>query len=245
MRRWAELVGACTLLTRLPVGGLAAAHPPPGDCVWAYPLAGALAGGLGAGVLSLAMAAGLPQPLAAGWALAITVLLTGGLHEDGLADTADGFGGGRTPERKLAIMRDSRIGSFGALALLFSAGLRGTALSLSPRPALALLLAGVLGRGAMLLPLLLLRPARPDGLAASLGQRQAGRLATGLAVAATGGLAVAATTGLGASAATAAAGLAGLLVAGLARRQVGGYTGDVLGAAEQAAECAALTVLAV
>ena len=71
--------------------------------------------------------------LTAGWALAALVLLTGGFHEDGLADTADGFGGGRTRERKLEIMRDSRIGSYGALALVLSVGIRAAALATMAR----------------------------------------------------------------------------------------------------------------
>ena len=228
---WAELIGAFTLLTRLPVGRLAAQHPPPGQCVWAYPLVGAATGAAGAAVMALAMRAGLAQPLAALWALAATVLLTGALHEDGLADTADGFGGGRTTERKLAIMRDSRIGSYGALALGFSLALRALPLAMTARPELALVLAGALGRGAMLLPLLLLRPARPDGLGAALTPSHS-RAWTGLAI--TAALACA----------QPAAGLmalaAGLAITALARRQIGGYTGDVLGAAEQLAECAAL-----
>jgi adenosylcobinamide-GDP ribazoletransferase len=235
LARWSEWIAALTLLTRLPVGGLAASHPPPGDCVWAYPLAGAVVGAVGAAILWLAMRAGMPQPVAVLWALTAMVLVTGGLHEDGLADVADGFGGGRTRERKLAIMRDSRIGSFGALALMFSLGLRVLALALSPHPMRALLLAAVLGRGAMLLPLLLLQPARTDGLAAPLGQRRLAPLAAGLALTAAAWLAPAA--GL-------AALVAGLVVAALAQTQVGGYTGDVFGAAEQVAECAVLSALA-
>ena len=235
MSRWAELVGAVTLLTRLPVGGLAV-HPAPGRCVWAYPVVGLLVGAAGSGVLAAGMAVGLPQAIAVLWALVAAVLLSGGLHEDGLADTADGFGGGRTTERKLAIMRDSRIGSFGALALLFSLALRGTALAMAPHPVRALLLASVLGRGAMLLPLLLLRPARPDGLAASLAGRSTARLLSGLAIAAAAG--VWAPTAAGAALAAA------LALSVIARRNIGGYTGDVLGAAEQVAECAALSCLA-
>ncbi len=236
MTRWAELVAATTLLTRLPVGGLAARHPPPGRCVWAYPLVGLLVGGIGASVLTLGMRAGMPQPLAAVWALAATVLVTGGLHEDGLADTADGFGGGSTAERKLAIMRDSRIGSFGALALGFSLALRLVALALAPRPAAALVLAGMVGRGAMLLPLLLLPSARGDGLGAALAGTGRAAPLVGLAVTAAASWLVP-----GAGLAALAAGLA---VSALARRQIGGYTGDVFGATEQLAECAALSTLA-
>ena len=236
MRRWAELVGAATLLTRLPVGALTGTHPQAAECVWAYPAVGAGVGIAGAAVLAAGLAAGLPQPLAAFWALAAATLITGALHEDGLADTADGFGGGRTVERKLAIMRDSRIGSFGGLALLFSLAIRGTTLALSPHPLRALVAASVLGRAAMLLPLLLLRPARNDGLAHALG---AARPATALA-----GLVLAAPALLWAPGAGCAAFAASLALTALAARQVGGMTGDVLGAAEQVAECACLSALA-
>ena len=230
-RRWSEFLSALTLLTRLPVSRMIGCYPRPGDCVWAYPPVGVVVGGLGALTLWLAAAAGISRPVAAVLALAATALVTGALHEDGLADTADGFGGGRTREAKLAIMRDSRIGSFGALALMLSLALRGAALATTPRPIAAMMTAAVLGRAAMLIPLLQ-SPARVDGLAADLSQTSRGTLVAGLLLAAplAGEF----------SAAALAAGAAALGMALLARRQVGGYTGDVLGAAEQVAEIAAL-----
>jgi adenosylcobinamide-GDP ribazoletransferase len=82
-----------------------------------FPLIGALVGGLGAGVFWLASAI-WPPVIALVLSLVATVLVTGALHEDGLADAADGFGGGSTPERVLEIMKDSRIGSYGAVALI-------------------------------------------------------------------------------------------------------------------------------
>ena len=91
MKRWAELIGATSLLTRLPVGGWVAVHPAAADCIWAYPLVGVLTGGIGAGVIWGGLAAGLPQPLAAIWTLVVIAVLTGALHEDGLADTLDWF----------------------------------------------------------------------------------------------------------------------------------------------------------
>ena len=235
MKRWAELIGAASLLTRLPVGGWVAEHPPAADCVWAYPVIGVLTGGIGAGVLWIGTAAGLSQPLAAIWALAVIALVTGALHEDGLADTLDGFGGGRTAERKLAIMRDSRIGSFGALGLVFSAALRIVPLASTAHPCWAILLVNVLARGAMLVPLILLRPARTDGLAASL---QTGARRYALA-----GVVIAAVAALWAPGAGLAIAAVGLLMSMLSYRQIGGYTGDSLGAVEQIAECAALSLM--
>ncbi|RIK85995.1 MAG: adenosylcobinamide-GDP ribazoletransferase, partial [Hyphomicrobiales bacterium] len=108
---------------------------------WAAPVAGALVG-LGVGAVAwLALALGLPASLAAAFALAAGIAVTGALHEDGLADTADGFGGGRDRDGKLAIMRDSRIGSYGVLALGLSLIARWAALAAlaaaSPAAALA------------------------------------------------------------------------------------------------------------
>lgn len=238
--RGRELGAALGLLTRLPLGR----WPMPADAAgfaraaWAYPLVGALAGGVAGGAQALLVAFGLPPALAAPWSLAVLLLLTGALHEDGLADMADGFGGGRDRARKLAIMRDSRIGSFGALALLLSLFLRGAALALLPSPLLMMAAAGALSRAALLVPLGLLPPARADGLAAGLGR--AG-VAPGLAVGAA--LAFLLLPPGGAFSALLAAVLAGLGVALLARRQVGGHTGDVLGGCAVLAECAVLTAL--
>ncbi|MDZ7905514.1 MAG: adenosylcobinamide-GDP ribazoletransferase [Cypionkella sp.] len=122
----ADLQLALMLLTRLPAGHLAQAGDPPplARAVWAYPIVGALVGAMGAGVLVGAATLGLAPSIAATLALAVCILATGGLHEDGLADVADGFGGGQDRARKLEIMRDSRIGSYGTLALILSLALR-------------------------------------------------------------------------------------------------------------------------
>jgi adenosylcobinamide-GDP ribazoletransferase len=236
-----QLVAAFMLLSRLPVGRLARARGEFADSIWAYPLVGAAVGGIAAAVFAGCVAVGMPPAVAAAWTLAAQLLTTGALHEDGLADTADGLGGGRTRERKLEIMRDSRIGSFGALALALSLAARGTALALLSGPwrvAAGLVAAAALGRAAILVVLLALAPARPDGLAAGLGRRGAGRAAVGLALALA--VAVLALPLADAVRAGCAALAAALAVAWLARRQVGGYTGDILGAAAVVAECAAL-----
>jgi adenosylcobinamide-GDP ribazoletransferase len=237
-----DLAGACALLTRLPVGRLAeGAEPARG--LWAYPVIGALIGALGAGCYALGRALGLGAPLAAIWTLAVLLVATGALHEDGLADAADALGGGGTAERRLAILRDSRIGTFGALALMLAVGTRVAALAtLTPDAAFAALVAaGALGRAAMLLPVLLLRPARAEGLGASLGGRSDVTVWQGLGLGAL--LAFAALPVRPAAGAILLAALAGLSVAALARRRLGGYTGDVLGAGSVIAECLVLTLL--
>ncbi len=187
---------------------------------------------------------GIPATIGAAWTLAASLLLTGGLHEDGLADTADGFGGGNTPARKLEIMRDSRIGSYGALALMLSLGIRGASVAALRQPEAvfaALVAAGALGRGALIGLLCLLRPVRQDGLGASLGRIRPLACAAGLALAIGCAMAPGGACGL---AAITTASFSTLIVAALAWRQIGGYTGDVLGAGEQVVECVVLTILA-
>lgn len=242
-----DLTAAFMLLTRLPAWRLARA----GDssdmarCVWAFPVVGLATGVAGGLCYWLASRVGLPPLLAAGWCLAAMLAITGGFHEDGLADTADGFGGGGSHARKLEIMRDSRIGSYGALALLLSGLIRFAAIAAIGRPGavgIGLVLAGMLGRSAMVLVLLLVPPARPDGMGASMGRARTASAMTALAIAATAPLMLL-PIGAACAVVAVAAGVV-LVVALLARNQIGGYTGDVLGAAEVAVECAVLTVLA-
>ncbi len=212
--------------------------------MWAYPLVGVVGGGLVGCVFWAARAMSLPPAAGAVWALVGSVLLTGGLHEDGLADAADGWGGGDTPARTLEIMRDSRIGTYGAIALVLSLSIRGAAIASLRQPDTAfaaLAAAGALGRGAMIGLLCLLRPARPNGLGASLAPIRPVASVVGLVLAAASALALGPACGIVGLAASATAVLA---VAAAAWRRIGGYTGDVLGAAEQVVECAVLTAVA-
>jgi adenosylcobinamide-GDP ribazoletransferase len=242
-----DLCNAVTLLTRIPLGRLAEPRTwsDPGRCVWAFPLVGLLVNVIAAAVYWFGHALSVPPLAGAVWALAVSMLATGALHEDGLADTADGFGGGDTPERKLEIMRDSRIGCYGALALVLAVITRVGAIAAldDPRRVLAALIAaGMLGRGGILVLLALLRSARPDGLAASLGAIPRFSIVLGLGTAVIG-----AALALSAQATLAAviliAGVA-LGMAKLAQSEIGGYTGDVLGAVEVIAECVVLTAAA-
>ena len=128
--RLRDILLALVLLTRLPLPRLPdSAFARQAKAAWAYPLAG-LAVALPACVLgALALAAGLPAGPAAGLVMTVQVLLTGAMHEDGLADVADGFWGGFTRERRLEIMKDSRIGAYGVLALVLILILRWSALT--------------------------------------------------------------------------------------------------------------------
>jgi adenosylcobinamide-GDP ribazoletransferase len=242
-----DLISAFMLLTRLPVGRFARFGGPPdlARCVWAFPVVGLVVNGTAGLVYWLAHKLGMSPLLSAVWTLAASMIMTGALHEDGLADTADGFGGGRTAVRKMEIMRDSSIGSYGALALLLSTIARVAAIASLDRPLIVMtgmILAGTLGRSGIVLLLLVLSPARKDGLGASMGTPRTVSAVLGLVLAVAGSVsflpiriaAAAVLCGVGAA----------LLLARLAQVQVGGYTGDVLGAGEIVTECAVLTVLA-
>jgi adenosylcobinamide-GDP ribazoletransferase len=234
-----------SFLTRLPLSRLAAVEDGLlARSMRAFPLVGIIVGLIGWAVFAFAAGLGLPQAASALLALAATVLVTGGLHEDGLADTADGFGGGGDRERKLAIMRDSRSGTYGVMALIFSLGLRDAALAALtvPSAGLALVAAHAVSRAALPLVMRRLGPARPDGLGASAGRPDDAAQAWCLGIAL-----VVALLCLGLSrgiVALAVAALAVAAVAWLAQRQIGGHTGDVLGAAQQAGEIAVLLTAA-
>ena len=207
------------------------------------PVAGALVGLLGAAVLGAALALGLPREIAAVLALAALVVVTGAMHEDGLADCADGFGGGSSVARKLEIMKDSRIGTFGGAALVLSLLLRAMALATLAghgfgMAALVLVAAGGFSRALGLLPLMLLAPARADGAGFTAGRPApaALRVLAGLALALALLPVLAGVPVRGVLAGVFWAGARAYGMVRLARWQIGGQTGDVAGAAQQAAE---------
>ncbi len=231
--RLTEAQLALVLLTRLPAGRLPEACPKTSTAAWAFPLAGALVGAISGGVF---LAAGLILPAlpAALLAVAAGVLVTGGLHEDGLADVADGFGGGSTREDKLAIMRDSRIGSYGVIALVLVLGLIGSAIAgVAPtaRSFVLFIAVGAISRAAMVLPMMLLPPAREDGLGRGADLGPGWRFWVALLLAVVAGVCAAPML-------LAVAGVTALLMLWVAGKQIGGQTGDVLGATQKLVECA-------
>ncbi len=253
---WADLKVALALLTRLPMAPRGDAEAP--DIARAgrvMPLAGALIGLVGAVAFWLSAALGLP-PLVSGLvAVAATILFTGAFHEDGLADTADGLGAVAERARRLEIMRDSRTGTYGALALILSVGLRAAALAAialagagagpgagAGAVAVALISAHALAR-ALLPAVMAWTPlARSDGLAAEAGRPAPAQAWFALGL---GALTALILLDFGtAVAAMAAAGLAAGALVLLARARIGGYTGDVLGAIEQIGEVAVLLAVA-
>ncbi len=212
---------------------------------WAFPLAGAILGAIGGLAYALAIALHLPPPLAALWALVVEIGVSGGLHEDGLADSADALGAEASRERRLEILRDSRIGAFGALALILALGIRAVAIAAIGRVGAvlaALVVAGAASRAAMIGVSFLLTPARREGLGAGLGRLPPVASAAGVGIAAL--LALALLGPGGALGVALAAAFALLVVAGIAARRLGGYTGDIYGAVAALATCTVLSLLA-
>lgn len=240
-----DLLYAMIFLTRIPLpAGNAARTQPLATAMRTFPVAGALIGGLGGLAFLLAATLGAPLPLAGALAIAATVAITGALHEDGFADVCDGFGGGYERERKMEIMRDSLLGTYGATGLVLSLLIRVVAVgTLAPLDALAAMIAaGALGRGLIPVSMTLNFSARSDGVAASSGYPTEGStwaaVLLGLLIAL-----VALGPGQGFLAFfVALAGVAGL--AALAKRHIGGYTGDVLGCGAQTVDILVLVLVA-
>jgi adenosylcobinamide-GDP ribazoletransferase len=242
----ADIALALSLSTIFPVGPARAVdHGDMAQASWALPVAGLIVGLAGTIVYAIARKVGVPTDPAALLALATTILVTGAIHEDGLADTADGLGGGNSREQKLEIMRDSRIGSYGACALIVSILVRWSVLATIAEPApvaVALLVSHAAARAPLPTLMWLIPPARSDGLSAGAGQAPQ---TSALVAAGLGFLCFACGFGI----AKAMLGLfllslVGLGWAWLATRQVGGQTGDILGALEQLGEITVLLIAA-
>jgi adenosylcobinamide-GDP ribazoletransferase len=242
MRVVEELGAATAFLTRVPTGRLAAFD---GDAIARaaplYPVVGAAVGALAGGVVDLA-AGPLPAFAAAGLGLAVAALVTGGLHLDALADTADALGG-MTRERRLEIMRDHAIGSFGATALVLVLLFEASVLAGSSSAWAAFAVAAACARWSAL-PLAALLPyARAEGQGAALVARTSPAAAVlGLAVASGIALALRGWSGVAAVAAAAATAVA---LGVFFRHWIGGVTGDTLGATTELAQAAALAALLV
>jgi adenosylcobinamide-GDP ribazoletransferase len=215
------------------------------------PVAGALLGALAAAVMAAGTTLGFPPLIAAPLAISTLVVLSGAMHEDGLADCADGFFGGETPVQKLEIMSDGRIGTFGAVALVLSLFLRAASLALIVDKSLGLACAVLIGGAALsrsgaLLPLVLLKPARQSGAGCAARKPAKGAVAVAICLAILIALApvplganlLKALLGIGLAAGSAYA------VVVLSKHEIGGQTGDVAGAAQQFAEIAYYLALA-
>lgn len=235
------LGAALSFLTRLPIGRAAWDDHDIHRSVQWFPLVGALIG-LCIAAVYVGLSMLLSPALAAGLSVAFGVLATGALHEDGLADTVDGFGGGSGKEDTLRIMKDPSHGTYGVVALVLSVLLRTLALAaLTPVVALGLLpVVHAISRGGAIALMAALPPATGDGLGAA-------HVAGGLRRQVVIGVTTAVLIGLAlvgwwvAAFVIAAAGMTAL-VAGMARRRISGFTGDVLGAGEQVCEIGLLVL---
>ena len=234
---FAGFADAMAFFTRLPVEGRARGGWRLADSAWAFSLVGAGIGAVAALAFLFAQLLGLGSWPAGLLAVFASVSITGALHEDGLADAVDGFFGGHDREAKLAIMRDSRQGAFGVLAIVLSVLLRAASLATIGdviHGGLALIAVHAGSRAALPAVMWALPPARAEGLGATAGTPGI----SGMATAAMIGAAVTLTAlgPLQGSTALCLAGLAIFAMAWFARHQVGGYTGDVLGAIQQIGE---------
>ena len=242
-QKLAQLVFALRFCTRLPIPG---SHEYDGDLADAailFPFVGAIIGLLVGMVWWLANLF-FPGLSAAGIAIGFGILLTGALHEDGLSDCADGLGGGQTRERALEIMRDSRIGAYGAAALVMTIGLRWTALAALDRifGLAALVIAHMASRSAIVIALATATYARDNGLASSV----AAGVNKQVLVLLLAGCAVVSflIDGFAGIIAALSAFVGAWLFLIKLKSRLGGYTGDGLGAMQQIAEITVLLVLA-
>lgn len=228
---------AVGFFTRIPVTTTTQAEWLLVEAAWAFPLVGAGIGAITALVFLIAQLVGLGDWPSALLAVLSGLLLTGALHEDGLADSADGIFGGGDREQRLAIMRDSRHGTFAVLALVMSIALRAAALAQigeAVLAGLALVAAHAVSRALLPAAMSTLPSARGDGLGTDAGKPRPASVIAATLIA----LAIAAAA-LGPVHGIVALGMAAASIAAasiIARRRIGGYTGDVLGAFQQIGE---------
>lgn len=241
MSSWRDVRVAGSFLTRVPLhveGEIDMARATP----W-FPAIGLCIGAVGAGVFAAANEV-LPAGLVAALALVATALVTGAFHHDGLADIADGFGGGWDREQRLAILKDSRHGTYGVVSLVLLVAVQWGALSSlsTPWAVAGLVSAHILARAAILGVLLTSRPARPEGLGTdySAGLRRGSCVAAIVLAIAAGGVLMGGWVALAVALVT----MTTVAVVALAFRKIGGISGDVLGAAEQLGEAAVLIAIA-
>jgi adenosylcobinamide-GDP ribazoletransferase len=246
-----EFAAAVSFLTRFPVAGGRAldGRTVARSARW-FPLVGLPLGAICAVVLWLSSRIFPPLIAAVIWAGA-DAALTGALHLDGLADTADGFGGGHTREDILRIMRDHAIGAYGAVALILALLLRVAAVAAldfhaRPRHAVvAIVLTPVLGRWAAVLSGAVSESARPDGDSPTrwIGMPELTVATITVAALIAAGMSAASDIVRG-PAAWAMVAIASVLWTRLCRRKIGGVTGDTLGAGVVLSECLVLLVFA-
>ena len=239
-----DVPAALGLLSRIPIPvntERATARAP--LAAWAYPIAGLAIALITSCVAHLCLAVGFSFAITAGLTLSTLVIITGALHEDGLSDAADGLWGGWDKARRLDIMKDSRIGAYGVIALILALGLRWQALTLIFETTLwpALIATAILSRASMVPLMSLLPNARDTGLSHSVGRPSKPTALIAIAIAALVSVILFQRVGLLLIGVCA---LAALACAFIAKSKVNGQTGDILGATQQITEIAVLLTLA-
>ncbi len=245
LAKFSDISASLGLLSRLPIPvNFAQAKARGAAAAWAFPIAGMaialIVGIAGAFLIHL----GINPPISAALAIGLQIIITGAMHEDGLADSADGLWGGCEKERRLEIMKDSRIGTYGVLALVLSLLIRWTALSaiFGAGSVFAPLLAvAATSRLPMLVLMTTLPNARGSGLSASVGQPSKDTLALGTVITL---VAAVIFSGWSFVPLFLFCTVATLLCAQVAKAKIGGQTGDILGATQQVVELTALVTLA-
>ncbi|WP_209016009.1 adenosylcobinamide-GDP ribazoletransferase [Roseibium sp. RKSG952] len=235
---------ALVLLTRLPLPRLPEqVFTRQAQAAWAFPLSGLFVGLIACAIGWLAMALNLPVLACATLLVAVLVATTGAMHEDGLADTFDGLWGGFAAERRLEIMKDSHIGTYGVLALGIAQLLRISAVMvlLSNGALTGILAACVVSRASMPLLMSALPNARKSGLSHSVGAPSSLAVVSGLGIAVILALLLIGTLAL---LPALCAFLAAGILAVIAKVKIGGQTGDILGASQQVSEITFLLALA-
>lgn len=246
-RVFEELALGFSLMTRLPLPRFdIKTSADLASSFWAYPLAGAVCGAAGAAGLLLATALQLGAMMSAFLAIAFAIMASGALHEDGLADVCDGIGGGQTKAQKLEIMKDSRLGTYGALGLVLMIGAEVALLvEIITRAgplsaALVMIAAAAAARFMIVLPLAGLDPAREEGFSVAAAAPSGMRIVAGFVIAAVIAIGVLGPAGIFAMVGAA---LGAIFPIAIAYRFLQGYTGDVLGATAKFANLGALILV--
>lgn len=238
-----DLPAALGLLTRLPVAVDGTRAMDRGAAsAWAYPLVGVVLGVILAAATAVMVWIGIPSGIVAGLVLAGAVILTGAMHEDGLADSADGLWGGWDKARRLEIMKDSHIGVYGVCAIGLSLLIRWLALVVIVSMGaywVAFISAGAISRAAMVVLMAVLPNARDSGLSKNVGRPPTAAVWLAIAIA----IGFALLCGYPWVILTAA--IAAFCCGLIARAKIGGQTGDILGATQQVTEMVALITIVV
>ena len=242
--RLSDFFIALSLLTRIPIN---IDHDNVDErarkASWAYPLVGALVGSIAAMIAYILNFFGLPITICTIMALLTMIALTGGIHEDGLSDCADGLGGGTDKDSILKIMKDSRIGSFGTIALvLVILGRYGSMSELLKIDQLfwPLVAAGAISRVPMVGAMVYIKPARNDGLSVSVGSPPKFSFVIALII---GILSCVLVVGILSVLVLLGVGFITMIIFYIANEKISGQTGDVLGASQQFAELVALSMI--